>query len=73
MAHETISLGKLCRFKDGSMKLKIGDNYFDLIEGVQDNFYKELFAIDFNKKMALNLMPVSKKFIIKPDLEQYLK
>ena len=72
LTHDTISIGKLCKLKDGSLKLRIGENYFDLIDGVQDNFYKDLFAIDYDKKAALNLLPIEKKFIIKPDLEGYL-
>lgn len=61
-------LGKLCKMKDGSLKLRIGDNFFDVISGVQDNFYKEVISINTQKKMAYNLFPVEKKIIIKPDL-----
>lgn len=70
--YDTIALGKLCRMKDGSLKMKIGENFFDLIDGVQNNFYKELFSIDFEKQTAMNLFPIEKKFIIKPDIESFL-
>ena len=58
--------------KDGSLKMKIGENLFDVTDGVQDNFYKELFSMDFDGRNASNLFPVEKKFIVKPDIDSFL-
>lgn len=52
--------------------MRIGDSVFDVTDGVQDNFYKELFSFDFRGKIAQNLFPVEKKFIVKPDIASYI-
>jgi len=69
--HDTYHIGKLCRMKNGELKLRIGNNFFDLTQGVQDSFYKELYAIDYSEQVAMSLFPIEKKFIIKPDMESF--
>lgn len=70
-SHDTYHIGKLCRMKNGDLKLRIGNNFFDLTQGVQDSFYKELYAIDYSDQVAMSLFPIEKKFIIKPDMESF--
>lgn len=69
--HDTYHIGKLCRMKNGELKMKIGNNLFDLTQGVQDSFYKELYAVDYSEQAAMSLFPIEKKFIIKPDMESF--
>ena len=69
--HDTFHIGKLCRMKNGEIKMKIGNNFFDVTEGVQDSFYKELYAIDYQEKVAMSLFPIEKKFVIKPDMNSF--
>lgn len=70
--YETYHIGKLCRMKNGEIKMKIGNNFFDVTEGVQDSFYKELFAVDHQEdKVAYSLFPIEKKFVIKPNMESF--
>jgi len=69
--YDTYKIGKLCRMKNGELKMKIGNNFFDLTQGVQDSFYKELYAVDYSEQVAMSLFPIEKKFIIKPDMESF--
>jgi hypothetical protein len=68
---ETVKIGKMCVMKDGSIKMKIGQNFFDVMPGVQDHFYKEVISVDVNKKQAVNLTAVERKIIVKPDLNSF--
>lgn len=65
---DTYKMGKLCIMKDGKLKMKIGENLFDVLSGMEDYFYKEIMAINPQKKMAHSLFPLEKKIIIKPDM-----
>jgi len=69
--YDTYKIGKLCRMKNGEIKLKIGNNFFDVTQGVPDSFYKELFVIDYTDKHAMSLFPVEKKFVVKPNMESF--
>jgi len=69
--YDTYKLGKLCRMKNGEIKMRIGNNFFDVAQGVQDSFYKELFVIDYTEKSAMSLFPIEKKFVIKPNMESF--
>jgi len=69
--YDTYKIGKLCRMKNGGVKLRIGNNFFDVTQGVQDSFYKELFMIDYTDKTAMSLFPIEKKFVVKPNMESF--
>lgn len=69
---DTYQVGKLCKMKNGEIKLRIGNNYFDVTQGVQDSFYKELFVVDYTDKFAMSLFPVEKKIVIKPNITSFV-
>ena len=65
-------IGKLCKLRNGKIKMKIGENLFDINEGVQENFYKEIMAINSHDHEALSLMKLQNKLIVKPDISDIL-
>lgn len=63
-----LSIGKLCKLRNGKFKIKIGENMFDINEGVPDHFLNEVTAINVNDHEALSLMKLNHKFVLKPDM-----
>lgn len=70
---EGVFLGKLIRYKSGKIKMKIGDNTFDINPGLKGEFYQEILAVDKDRREASSLTKIQEKFVVKPDLDDFDK
>jgi hypothetical protein len=65
-------IGKLYVLKSGKMKLRIGDNFFDVDQGLSCSFLQELHYVNLNSKEMFNLGEIDKRIVITPDLNDLL-
>eukprot|EP00331_Platyophrya_macrostoma_P006065 CAMPEP_0176427540 /NCGR_PEP_ID=MMETSP0127-20121128/12628_1 /TAXON_ID=938130 /ORGANISM="Platyophrya macrostoma, Strain WH" /LENGTH=336 /DNA_ID=CAMNT_0017809077 /DNA_START=43 /DNA_END=1049 /DNA_ORIENTATION=- len=70
---EGIYLGKLIRYKSGKIKMRIGENTFDINPGIKGDFYQEILSVDKDRREASSLTKIQEKFVVKPDLEDFDK
>eukprot|EP01016_Furgasonia_blochmanni_P055390 TRINITY_DN9256_c0_g1_i1.p3 TRINITY_DN9256_c0_g1~~TRINITY_DN9256_c0_g1_i1.p3 ORF type:complete len:226 (-),score=55.93 TRINITY_DN9256_c0_g1_i1:816-1493(-) len=68
-----IHLGKLVLYKSGKLKMRIGEVLYDLNEAARDGFYQELASLDKNNNEISFMTPLTRKFIMQPDVEEMLK
>lgn len=67
--HGNFKIGKLKIYKSGKMKLVIGDNTFDVTQGMKNSFLQEVALEDNNNDIMYNLGKVKpEKLIISPSI-----
>ena len=65
-----VKIGKLILLKNGKIKLKMGDIYFDINQGSKAKFAQETVVVQNEENQAYFIgEPVNKKFIVTPEFE----
>jgi hypothetical protein len=66
------TIGKLVIFRSGKVKLRIGDQFFDVATGMPCNFLQEVVAINTAQKKFYQLGDISRRMVCYPDIEHLL-
>jgi DNA-directed RNA polymerase III subunit RPC4 len=66
-------IGKMYVLKSGKVKLQIGDNMFEVAQGMPCSFLQELHYLNLNSKEIFNLGEIDKRIVVTPDLEVLLQ
>jgi DNA-directed RNA polymerase III subunit RPC4 len=66
-------IGKMYVLKSGKVKLQIGDNMFDVAQGMPCSFLQELHYLNLTSKEIFNLGEIDKRIVVTPDLEVLLQ
>jgi len=67
------NIGKLLIYKSGKVKLKVGDQLFDVSTGMPCNFLQEVVAINTDKKKYFQLGDISRRMVCYPDIDNLLE
>ncbi|XP_057249573.1 uncharacterized protein LOC104906636 isoform X2 [Beta vulgaris subsp. vulgaris] len=65
-------MGKMCVYKSGAVKLKLGETQFDVSPGTTISDAEEVVAVNAEKKEFLSLGDLDKRMIITPDVDDIL-
>jgi len=66
-------IGKMYVLKSGKVKLQIGDNMFEVAQGMPCSFLQELHYLNSTSKEIFNLGEIDKRIVVTPDLEVLLE
>jgi len=66
-------VGKLYVLKSGKLKLQIGENMFDVAQGMPYSFLQELHYLNLEQKEMFNLGDLEKRIVVTPDLESLIQ
>lgn len=65
-------MGKLLVYRSGAVKLKLGDNLFDVSEGADSAFEQDIFAVNTEEKSCCSIGELNKCAVVTPDVDHIL-
>lgn len=65
-------IGKIVVYKSGKVKMRVGDQLFDVSTGMPCNFLQEVVAIDSNKQKLYQLGELQRRMVCYPDIADML-
>lgn len=66
-------IGKIIVYKSGKVKMKVGDQLFDVATGMPCNFLQEVVAIDANRQKLYQLGELQRRMVCYPDIADLLE
>lgn len=66
-------MGKLLVYKNGDVKLKLGDHLYNVSGGLDCTFAQDVVAINTEEKHCCNIGELNKRAIITPDIDSFLE
>ncbi|GKB89949.1 DNA-directed RNA polymerase III subunit RPC4, partial [Tanacetum coccineum] len=68
----TSFMGKMLVYKNGAVKLKVGDHLYNVSGGLDCSFAQDVVAMNTEEKHCCNIGEVNKRAIIAPDINSIL-